>query len=104
MKYNLTDDGSLVASAGPSAGAGPSPVAASAAPTRGPSGPPLDLSHMLKGPKQMNLSRGPMPAGPGAAPAQPVQQMSPIRNEEKAGRNDPCPCGSGKKYKKCHGS
>lgn len=24
-----------------------------------------------------------------------------IRNEEKAGRNDPCPCGSGKKYKKC---
>jgi len=20
------------------------------------------------------------------------------------GRNDPCPCGSGKKYKKCHGS
>jgi preprotein translocase subunit SecA len=24
-------------------------------------------------------------------------------NEEKVGRNDPCPCGSGKKYKKCHG-
>jgi len=23
---------------------------------------------------------------------------------EKAGRNDPCPCGSGKKYKKCHGA
>jgi uncharacterized protein len=22
---------------------------------------------------------------------------------EKAGRNDPCPCGSGKKFKKCHG-
>ena len=22
----------------------------------------------------------------------------------KVGRNDPCPCGSGKKYKKCHGS
>jgi len=22
---------------------------------------------------------------------------------EKVGRNDPCPCGSGKKYKKCHG-
>ncbi|HXW50928.1 MAG TPA: preprotein translocase subunit SecA [Candidatus Acidoferrales bacterium] len=28
----------------------------------------------------------------------------PIRNaEKKVGRNDPCPCGSGKKYKKCHG-
>ncbi|MFL5812284.1 MAG: SEC-C metal-binding domain-containing protein [Bdellovibrionia bacterium] len=23
---------------------------------------------------------------------------------DKAGRNDPCPCGSGKKYKKCHGA
>ncbi len=27
-----------------------------------------------------------------------------IRQEAKVGRNDPCPCGSGKKYKKCHGS
>lgn len=26
-----------------------------------------------------------------------------VRNEEKIGRNDPCPCGSGKKYKKCCG-
>lgn len=25
------------------------------------------------------------------------------REEKKIGRNDPCPCGSGKKYKKCHG-
>jgi preprotein translocase subunit SecA len=25
------------------------------------------------------------------------------RKEAKVGRNDPCPCGSGKKYKKCHG-
>jgi uncharacterized protein YecA (UPF0149 family) len=25
------------------------------------------------------------------------------RDGEKVGRNDPCPCGSGKKYKKCHG-
>ena len=29
---------------------------------------------------------------------------APIRREEpKVGRNDPCPCGSGKKYKRCHG-
>lgn len=28
---------------------------------------------------------------------------SPIRVEKKVGRNDPCPCGSGKKYKNCHG-
>ncbi len=26
-----------------------------------------------------------------------------VRNSNKVGRNDPCPCGSGKKYKKCHG-
>jgi len=27
----------------------------------------------------------------------------PRRVSEKVGRNDPCPCGSGKKYKQCHG-
>jgi preprotein translocase subunit SecA len=32
-----------------------------------------------------------------------VPKQSPIVNKEKIGRNDPCPCGSGKKYKKCHG-
>jgi len=26
-----------------------------------------------------------------------------VRNIPKVGRNEPCPCGSGKKYKKCHG-
>jgi preprotein translocase subunit SecA len=32
------------------------------------------------------------------------QKVKTIRTEEpKVGRNDPCPCGSGKKYKKCHG-
>jgi len=33
----------------------------------------------------------------------PPQKLKPISVEEKIGRNDPCPCGSGKKYKKCHG-
>jgi preprotein translocase subunit SecA len=28
----------------------------------------------------------------------------PVRVEKKVGRNDPCPCGSGKKYKQCHGA
>jgi len=31
------------------------------------------------------------------------QKTQPIHVEKKAGRNDPCPCGSGKKYKNCHG-
>jgi hypothetical protein len=30
-------------------------------------------------------------------------QLEPVRSGEKTGRNDPCPCGSGKKYKKCCG-
>jgi preprotein translocase subunit SecA len=38
----------------------------------------------------------------GAGDAQQVQQV--VRSQEKVGRNDPCPCGSGKKYKKCHGA
>lgn len=31
------------------------------------------------------------------------QKPMPIHAEKKVGRNDPCPCGSGKKYKQCHG-
>ncbi len=31
------------------------------------------------------------------------KKMEPVRVEKKVGRNDPCPCGSGKKYKHCHG-
>jgi len=38
----------------------------------------------------------------GAGDLQPVQQV--VRNAAKIGRNDPCPCGSGKKYKKCCGA
>ncbi|MFY0643214.1 MAG: preprotein translocase subunit SecA [Bacteroidia bacterium] len=33
----------------------------------------------------------------------PKEVQVPVRSEKKVGRNDPCPCGSGKKYKKCHG-
>jgi len=38
----------------------------------------------------------------GAGDQKTVQQV--VRSGEKVGRNDPCPCGSGKKYKKCHGA
>ena len=31
------------------------------------------------------------------------KQSGTVRKEKKIGRNDPCPCGSGKKYKKCCG-
>lgn len=33
----------------------------------------------------------------------PAQEKAPVNSEPKVGRNDPCPCGSGKKYKQCHG-
>jgi preprotein translocase subunit SecA len=39
-------------------------------------------------------------AGGSANGSQPTQR----RTGDKVGRNDPCPCGSGKKYKKCHGA
>ncbi|MSQ13166.1 MAG: preprotein translocase subunit SecA [Dehalococcoidia bacterium] len=32
------------------------------------------------------------------------RQVQPARAGEKVGRNDPCPCGSGQKYKRCHGT
>lgn len=36
-------------------------------------------------------------------PSTPAVKQEPIRVEPKIGRNDPCPCGSGKKFKQCHG-
>ncbi len=58
-------------------------------------------------PKQQ---RSPLPAPPkqqpmffsGSGPSQPATVKKTA--ESKVGRNDPCPCGSGKKYKKCHGA
>ena len=35
--------------------------------------------------------------------ASPSSKKQPIKVGKKVGRNDPCPCGSGKKYKLCHG-
>jgi preprotein translocase subunit SecA len=45
-------------------------------------------------------------AAPAAAPPLPPSELSGtfVRSERKVGRNEPCPCGSGKKYKHCHGA
>jgi len=40
--------------------------------------------------------------GPAGGPP-PERRVEPVRVEKKIGRNEPCPCGSGKKYKQCHG-
>ena len=57
---------------------------------------------------QLKTGREEAGAGPGARPNAPQAQqerraIEPVRVEKKVGRNDPCPCGSGKKYKNCHG-
>jgi preprotein translocase subunit SecA len=104
FQYNLTEDGELVPT---QKGAAAAPAAAKA--------PPIDLSHLHKAPRQMQMSRGPMQggalAGAGGPFAQPQSAGGPSmgggfssgNDVDKVGRNDPCPCGSGKKYKKCHG-
>ncbi len=40
----------------------------------------------------------------GAPQQRPQEKVQPVRVEQKVGRNDPCPCGSGKKFKNCHGA
>ncbi len=51
--------------------------------------------------RNLKTERTDMLAAAGRTGDQTVTQ--PIRVEKKVGRNDPCPCGSGKKYKHCHG-
>jgi preprotein translocase subunit SecA len=41
--------------------------------------------------------------GGGAFAAGPETLAPVVRDGRKVGRNEPCPCGSGKKYKHCHG-
>jgi preprotein translocase subunit SecA len=40
----------------------------------------------------------------GGQPEAPVQKTAPIKVDPRINRNDPCPCGSGKKFKQCHGA
>jgi preprotein translocase subunit SecA len=84
MQYNLASDGRLIPSVGE--------VGASAEEKQ-----PFGLSTQSSG----RTSRGNLRPMSG-----PFSQTSPRVNSpavERVGRNDPCPCGSGKKYKKCHG-
>jgi preprotein translocase subunit SecA len=58
----------------------------------------LDLTRSIQRKKEKEMAALQFVGGEASAPQQPVLA------KEKVGRNDPCPCGSGKKYKKCHGS
>ena len=55
-------------------------------------------------PADMQFNHPNAPSAMGAQPPEaPPQQKPFIRNQRKIGRNEPCPCGSGKKFKYCHG-
>jgi preprotein translocase subunit SecA len=58
-----------------------------------------DLEEAFQRKKRRELEQARMA---GSGEQRTVQQV--VRSSEKIGRNDPCPCGSGKKYKKCHGA
>jgi preprotein translocase subunit SecA len=58
-----------------------------------------DLEESFQRKKRRELEQARMA---GSGDSQPVQQV--VRGTAKIGRNDPCPCGSGKKYKKCCGA
>jgi len=61
--------------------------------------PPPPLQPQAVGP-----TGAPRPASPMAEASQAGKQDRTFKRQQpKVGRNDPCPCGSGKKYKKCHG-
>jgi preprotein translocase subunit SecA len=53
----------------------------------------------LVAPEEPEAAAGPVARQPAAAPQAPF-----VRGDRKVGRNEPCPCGSGKKYKHCHGA
>jgi preprotein translocase subunit SecA len=59
----------------------------------------LDLTRNIQRKKDRELADLQFSNGNGTPHQQPVSNQGP-----KIGRNDPCPCGSGKKYKKCHGA
>jgi preprotein translocase subunit SecA len=54
--------------------------------------------------ESMNLQqRVAAASGQTPPPAATAQKVEPMRVEKTVGRNEPCPCGSGKKFKSCHG-
>lgn len=120
IQYNIDAEGNLVPIGG--AAVAPLPVAgpsrAQAASNK------VDQALQARAPQRMQMGRGPLrstdasfgsgeemdllSAGPGGGSMgggmrSQSHASAAAPQVPKAGRNDPCPCGSGKKYKKCHG-
>jgi preprotein translocase SecA subunit len=62
---------------------------------------PAELEAMQR--RQRQAARVQLSHSHDGAPGEPQKVETVRRDADKVGRNDPCPCGSGKKYKKCHG-
>lgn len=60
-------------------------------------------TYMLKAQIHHNMERQKVAEGEAVQSDKDQVKKQPVRKEEKIGRNEPCPCGSGKKYKQCHG-
>ncbi len=75
------------------------PVAVASQPSREAQNAVLDFTKNIQRKKDKELAAIQFAGGDGSAAA-----SQPLIAKAKAGRNDPCPCGSGKKYKKCCGS
>ncbi|WP_099222611.1 preprotein translocase subunit SecA [Listeria costaricensis] len=61
--------------------------------------------YIMKAEIRQNLEREQVAKGEAVDPGEgkPEAKRQPVRKDKHIGRNDPCPCGSGKKYKNCHG-
>jgi preprotein translocase subunit SecA len=60
--------------------------------------------YIMKAKVESNLQRQAVAEGHAVNPGEERPARKPVRREVKIGRNEPCPCGSGKKYKHCHGA
>jgi preprotein translocase subunit SecA len=80
------------------------PAQAQQLPARAPQRPPQQMRMTHDSAMGMGFqgNREPVAGAAGPNPAKPGKPQ-PVHVGEKVGRNDPCPCGSGKKYKQCHG-
>jgi preprotein translocase subunit SecA len=68
------------------------------------------IDEQMQAPKEMHFEHAAAPAlddhdesQVAAAEEEKISEQPFVRDGDKVGRNDPCPCGSGKKYKQCHG-
>lgn len=60
-------------------------------------------TYIMKAHVESNLERKAVAEGQAVTNSDEPRAKQPVKREAKIGRNDPCPCGSGKKYKVCHG-